>query len=295
MSLFLRDFHNQMHRNMDNLKRVKLPFVKAAVGDLALLVNAIPELVTPSIFSSLQVLWTSVVTVQRELTTLLALHRNHLSVLVGLLGELPYDVFLPQRIALSEWATNNRHELFQALETTKKPKLPMMLPHPEQPSGTIVVADHVELERLHTLFRVGLDDPEVIALCIPDAFPSLMPNLSSSDGLPLISVGSKEDFKDLMSAYSEYLEVFKAFDDPWIRDLKGLTELMEVLASAMPMADFALERFPMNALDDVHGGKGVPGRTSTAETSRTTRGTNTEMNSRVSLLLPGSHFLNSDN
>lgn len=187
---FVKSFRFQFSHNLNNLQRIKLPFLKTVLNDLTLVVNHAPELIVPTVFSGLQVLWTGTVMVHKELMSLIGFHRNHLSVIVGLLGDVPYDLFLPKRLLASDWANRNRHELFQVLESTKKPKFPIFLPPMEVGKEKIAVTNSSEFFTYHDMFRLGLEDPEVMALCLPDSYPCPLPNLSSADGLPLLNIAS---------------------------------------------------------------------------------------------------------
>lgn len=264
---YVKAFRFQSLHNLNNLQRIKLPFLKTVLTDLSLIVNNFPDIISPGIFSGLQVLWTNVVMVHRELTTLIGFHRNHLSVIVGLLGDVPYDLFLPKRLLASEWANRNRHELFQVLESTKKPRFPIIIP-PLEGKEKIAITNSTEFFHYHDMFRRGLEDPEVMALCLPDSYPCPLPNLSTADGLPLLNIASgtlfhilslselhlslslfaEKDFRTVLCAYAEYVEAFKAFDSSWYAALALLTSFMAVIARALPLVYLFLTCFSLRLL-----------------------------------------------
>lgn len=118
LDAFLAAFNFQSSFVLGNLDRVKLPFSDTVLTDFEA-AQYVPELLSSELYLSLQVMWTNSHFVSRELILLLGILTQRLSNISALLGDIPYELYLPERRKISRWALMHRVLLFQLLETPK--------------------------------------------------------------------------------------------------------------------------------------------------------------------------------
>eukprot|EP01125_Pyxidicula_operculata_P000320 TRINITY_DN10375_c0_g1_i1.p1 TRINITY_DN10375_c0_g1~~TRINITY_DN10375_c0_g1_i1.p1 ORF type:complete len:1063 (-),score=202.92 TRINITY_DN10375_c0_g1_i1:49-3207(-) len=235
-SKFIEKFNQQVSENYNLLEKLDFSLIrhhaKAIQRDLSTLSEEnVDYLYSPGTqitaqLGELNKKFLSLIDVCNELIFTL---EAHLSFCQSMLENVHLDSFSERTLNLSVYFKKHR-EKFDAIFADRKniPPFPFKVPHLlSQSDHEVEIKNEEDYDRVRDVYLQSVPMVDKVDSAVPTKWPQTLPNLSTHNGKPTLTIANSKDFSIICQSYWEFIRRMDKLRESWSFSLRMLYQFLD--------------------------------------------------------------------
>jgi len=217
---FLEYFKNQVNENYINLEKLESANLKTSLNNLSTDIQAIENNEMDILFSKLnedfEVLYKKLESAKDILLDLQSILSNHLVFCKDLLEECNLGLLDQSLINNVKYFELNSDKFKVHFEEGCNPIFPFSIPHViELREQIITISNQGEYDIAKKAYIKMKEKSDYYFKIIPQNYPTMIPNFSSTDGEPKLKIGNKNEIFKILISYHYFLSKMNGVRRGW--------------------------------------------------------------------------------
>jgi len=237
ISKFLEKFSRQIDTNYSNLEKLELVNIKFYIIDLMKYLETIckfnlilQKVFTPDVIDFVKKIIDDIRIVKDTILDLSITLSEHSAIIRDILENNNISPIMLSVISRADYYEKHKEVLHKCFECEEHPEFPFSVPHViELRDNLVTIKNEEEYKEMEKNFNYLKEKVNIFETQIPKTWPKLIPNLSTFNGEPLITVKNRDELLTVVSNYNRFLNRMSGLARGWSVLIRKLFEFNDLI------------------------------------------------------------------
>jgi len=263
ISKYLTQFNNQIDNNYSNLEKLELVNTKLQLIDLMKNIETISKsksqillskIFTPDVISFIRQVLDNVNTVKNTIIDLSFTLSEHSCYVKDILESQNVSPALLSVVNRAEYYEKHKDIFKKYFESGVNPEYPFSVPHLiELRDNMIKIINDEEYNEMKNKFQYFKEKVDLYISLSPKTWPVLVPNLSTHNGEPKITIKNSEDLLKIVTHYNRFINRMNGLARGWSVLIRKLFEFGDLMNQILDQCEIIIEENIVNNNDNEDG------------------------------------------